>query len=266
MKEKGKKGSSVRALDKALQIIDHLSHLTDEIDLATLARQTKIPKSTLLRLLNTLKSHNLIQQNHKSQKYQLGWALIYLGKVASKYYTLPDIVHPLLEQLARKTGETATLVILVDGYATYVDQVISINIIKGVPPIGSKLGLYCTSAGKVLLSVLSDEELSGFLKTTALEKKTEKTITIPSELMEEIRRVRRQGYAVDDEETEIGGRCVAAPVLDKEGKTVAAISIIGPTSRIRKEDFSRLSVVVREAAAQTSSALGYVDRYLHNKI
>jgi IclR family transcriptional regulator, KDG regulon repressor len=260
MKEKGKQELTVRALDKALQILEHLSHLTEEIDLATLAREVKIPKSTLLRLLNTLKSHNLVQQNHKSQKYQLGWALIYLGKVAGKYYTLPDIVHPLLEQLAQKTGETATLVILADGYATYMDQLISTNIIKGVPPIGSKLGLYCTSAGKVLLSALSDEELSGYVKTTALEKKTEKTITNPSELMDEIRKVRRQGYAIDDEETEIGGRCVAAPVLDKEGKILAAISIIGPTSRIRKEEFSRLSVLVRETAAQASSALGYVDR------
>ena len=257
---KEKKESTVRALDKALQILEHLSHLAEEIDLATLAREIKIPKSTLLRLLNTLKNHNLIQQNHKSQKYQLGWALIYLGKVAGKYYTIPDIVHPFLEQLAQKTGETATLVILAEGYATYVDQVISTNMIRGVPPIGSKLELYCTSAGKVLLSALTDEELSGYLKTTAMEKKTEKTIVSPHDMVEEIRKVRRQGYATDDEETEIGGRCVAAPVMDKEGKIIAAISIIGPTSRTRKEDFGRLSLFVKESAALASSALGYDEK------
>jgi IclR family KDG regulon transcriptional repressor len=257
MKPKEKKESTVRALDKALEILEHLSQLTEEIDLAALARRTLIPKSTLLRLLNTLKSHNLIQQNHKSQKYQLGWALIYLGKVASGYYTLPNIVRPYLEQLAQKTGETANLAVLTDGHATYVDQVISSSIIRGVPHIGSKLRLYCTSAGKVFLSALNGEELAGFLKTTALEKKTEKTITAAAELMGEIRRVRERGYAVDDEETEIGGRCVAAPVLDKSGETVAAITIVGPTTRIRKEDFGRLSALVREAAAQVSSALGY---------
>jgi IclR family transcriptional regulator, KDG regulon repressor len=257
MKKKAKGEPTVRALDKALEILEHLSQLREEVDLATLAKETKIPKSTLLRLLNTLKNHSLVQQNHKSQKYQLGWALIYLGKVAGRSYSLPDIVHPLLDDLARKTGETVSLAVLADGYATYVDQVISSNIIRGVPRIGSKLRLHCTSAGKLFLSALTDEELAGFLKTNTLEKKTKKTITVAGELAAEIRKVRDQGFAVDDEETEIGGRCVAAPVLDKEGNLVAAISIVGPTTRIRLEDYPRLSVLVREVAARASSALGY---------
>jgi DNA-binding IclR family transcriptional regulator len=90
-----------------------------------------------------------------------------------------------------------------------------------------------------------------------LEKKTERTITDPTDLEEEIRRVKRQGYAVDDEETENGGRCVAAPLFEKESRIVAAISVIGPASRIRKEDFGRLSLLVKEAAAKASAALGY---------
>lgn len=257
MKPPDKKASTVRALEKALDILEHLSQVHEEIDLATLARQTRIPKSTLLRLINTLKKHNFIQQNHKSQKYQIGWAFIYFGKIASKYYTLPNIIHPFLEQLAAQTGETASLVVVDGDHGIYVDQVVSSSMIKGIPSIGSKLGLHCTSAGKVLLSAFTDLDLEHFLKTSVLEKKTERTVTDKNDLKEEIKKTRRQGYATDDEETEMGGRCVAAPILNKEGKTVAALSIIGPASRIRKEDFGRLSVFVKETAAQVSTVLGY---------
>ena len=258
MKRKEEKESTVRALDKALTILDHLSHIQEEIDLANLSRQVKIPKSTLLRLLNTLKKHNLIEQNERTQKYQLGWALIYLGKIASRYYTLPNLVHPFLDQLAAKTGETASLVVLDNSHAVYIDQAVSSSMIKGVPSVGSVVELHCTSAGKALLSAFTDEDLSHFVKVTPLDKKTEKTITNGAELIEEIRKARRLGYAIDDEETEVGGRCVAAPLFDQEGKAVAAISIIGPVSRIKKEDFGKLSILVKESAARASAALGYV--------
>ena len=257
MKLKPKKEAFVRALDKALGILEHLSRVPVEIDLATLAKQTGLPKSTLLRLLNTLRSHNFVSQNHYSRRYQLGWALIYLGKAAAQYYNLPAIVHPFLEQVAIETGETASLVVLDKDHAIYIDQVTSDNLIKGIPSVGSKLALHCTSAGKVLLGGFSRKDFQRFLKTSGLEKKTDKTITKSRALSNEIKKVKRQGYAVDDEETEIGGRCVGAPVFDKEGKMVATISVIGPSTRIKKDLFGKLSIHVRKAAAQASAALGY---------
>ena len=257
MKAKERGESTVRALEKALNILEYLSRIPEEMDLAALAKGTRIPKSTLLRLLHTLKKHNFIQQNHRNQKYQIGWAFIYYGKIAANFYTLPNLARPFLEQLAQRSGETASLVVPDGERGIYIDQVTSSSMIKGIPAIGSRLGLHCTSAGKVLLASLSDEAIDRFLKTSVLEKKTEKTIIRRLDLEEEIRRVRRQGYAVDDEETEVGGRCVAAPVLNKDGETLAAISIIGPTSRIRKEDFVRLSLLVKETAGQASAALGY---------
>jgi DNA-binding IclR family transcriptional regulator len=260
MKNQDGKEATVRALDKALTILGTLSKTDEEIDLATLAKQTRIPKSTLLRLINTLKRHNFIQQNYHSQKYQIGWAFVYLGKIASKRYTLPDIIHPFLEELAAGTGETVSLVVLEGDHGVYIDQVVSSSMIKGIPSIGSRLGLYCTAAGKVLLSAFEQAELGDYIRSVLLEKKTEKTITDATDLEEEIRRVKRQGYAVDDEETENGGRCVAAPLFEKESRIVGAMSLIGPASRIRKEDFSRLSLLVKEAAAKASSALGYEGR------
>ena len=247
----------MRALEKALTIIDHLSRIREEIDLATLYRETRIPKPTLLRLLNTLKKHNLIQQNPKTQGYLIGWAFIYFGKIAGDIHTLPSVIHPFLEQLAAKTGETVSLVVRDSDHAVYLDQAVSSSMIKGIPAIGAKLRLHCTAAGKMLLSALSDQEVEALLKDYPLEKKTEKTITRSFDLKEEIKKVRSQGYATDDEETEMGGRCVAAPILGREGETIAAISIIGPTSRIKEEDFGRLATLAKETAVQASAALGY---------
>lgn len=107
------------------------------------------------------------------------------------------------------------------------------------------------------MSAFSDEELHRFLRARVLEKKTEKTITKKSVLKREVKKIALQGYAFDDEETEIGGRCVAAPILDREGKIVAALSIVGPTSRIHEKDLERLAKIVKEIAAQASTALGY---------
>ena len=257
MPPKVKKEAFVRALDKALGILEHFGRIRDEVNLATLAKQTGMPKSTLLRLLNTLKSHNFVNQNHYSRRYQLGWALIYLGKAAAQYYNLPAIVHPFLEQLAVQTGETTSLVVLDKDHAIYIDQVASDNLIRGIPSVGSRLALHCTASGKVLLSGFSHKDFHRFLRTSVFEKKTDRTITKLRALSNEIRKVKRQGYAVDDEETEVGGRCLGAPIFDKEGRIVAAISVIGPANRIKKGLFGKLSIQVRKAAAQASAALGH---------
>jgi len=257
MDKKSAPGSSVKALDKSLRILEIFANTAGEIDLSTLTKHTQIPKSTLLRLLNTLKNHNFVLQDPQSRRFRLGWALIYLGKAAEQSFDLVHVVHPYLEELASQTGETASLVLIDGDHAVYVDQVTSSNIIRGNPPVGTPLHLNCTSSGKVLLSALSEQELESFLKRTKLVKKTDKSIVDPRILREEIRRVRKQGYAVDDEETEIGGRCAGAPIYNKEGKIVASISVVGPSTRVRQSDLVSLAGLVARAAGRASVALGF---------
>jgi DNA-binding IclR family transcriptional regulator len=257
MVSKSTERSSVKSLDKSLLVLEILANTSGEIDLSTLTKQTRIPKSTLLRLLNTLKSHNFVLQNPRSRQFQLGWALIYLGKAAEKSFDLINVVHPLLEDLASRTGETASLVLIDGDHAVYVDQVVSSSIIRGHPPIGTPLHLHCSASGKVLLSAFTSEELASFLGRTTLVKKTEKTITDPVMLQREIKRIQEVGFAFDDEETEIGGRCVAAPVCDREGRIVASISVVGPSTRIARKELVSLAELVRRDADRASSTLGY---------
>jgi IclR family KDG regulon transcriptional repressor len=253
------KQRSVSALDKALNVLERLSLLDADIDLGSLAREVRLPKSTLLRLLTTLKTHNLIHQDERTRRFRLGWALIYLGRAANRAFSLVELAHPFLERLARQIGETANLVLLERNHAVYVDQVVSDSIIRGVPPVAARLGLHCTAAGKVLLSFQPPDRLERILTQIRLKALTAKTITDPARLRKALRRVRRQGYAVDDEESEIGGRCVGAPVRDREGRVIAAVSVVGPSSRFTRATIPGHIRSVLAVTGEISRSLGYRD-------
>jgi IclR family acetate operon transcriptional repressor len=249
-------GNSVQALDKALTILEHLATIDGDVDLASLAGALNLPKTTLLRLLTTLKRRSFVQQDEQSRRFRLGWALVHLGKAATRACDLVAIARPHLETLARQTGETANLVLPDGERVVYIDQVVSRSIIRGVTSVGSRLGLHCTAAGKVLLGFRSQEEIRQTLRGLRLRRMTPKTITDPARLRRELNRIRLQGFAVDDEETELGGCCVAAPVYGREGRVLAALSIIGPTRRVNPDSIPRLSKMVRAAAREISRALG----------
>jgi DNA-binding IclR family transcriptional regulator len=253
------KQRSVSALDKALNVLDRMSRSEADIDLGSLARELRLPKSTLLRLLTTLKRHNLVHQDERTRRFRLGWALIYLGRAANRAFSLVELVHPFLDRLSRQTGETANLVLLERNHAVYVDQVVSESIIRGAPPVAAQLGLHCTAAGKVLLAFQPSDRLEQILAQIRLEELTAKTITDPDHLRQALRRARRQGYAVDDEESEVGGSCVAAPLRDRDGRVIAAISVVGPSSRFTRTTIPLHIRSVLLATAEISRRLGYKD-------
>lgn len=248
-------GARVRALGKALEVLRILAEYETAVDLQTLARRLGLPKSTLSRLLSTLRGRNFVYQDPRTRQFRLGWSLVHLGEAAKRQFNLAQVLRPFLEQLVQETGETASLAVLAGRHAVYIDQVVSHSIIKGVPPVGSALDLHCTAVGKMLLSSLPEETLEQLVREQGLPRRTERTIDNAARLRKELERVREQGYAVDDEEAEPGGRCVAAPVVDGQGSVVAAVSITGPTSRITAERIPEYAEMVRHAALQASTLL-----------
>jgi len=249
--------NSVQALEKALTVLEYLSRIEGDIDLSSLAHALALPKTTLLRLLTTLKRHHFVQQDEQTRRFRLGWSLIHLGQAAGRAFDLAGLARPLLERLAGQSGETANLILLDGEHAMYVDQVASPNIIRGVPAVGAPLGLHCTAAGKVLLGFRPEAESAAILRRLGLPRLTEKTITDAGRLAAELELVRRQGYAVDDEETELGGRCVAAPIRDRRGAVTAAVSIMGPAHRVNPSSIPRLARMVLATAGEISGKLGY---------
>ena len=249
--------SSVRALDKAIKALELIATLDGDIDLSALSKMTEIPKSTMLRLLNTLSSHNLIYQDEKTKRFRLGMQLIALGRAAERSFNLVQHMHHYLVALSEKTEETASLMVLEGTSSIYIDQVVSSRLIRGQPQIGKSIELHCSSGGKVLMSAMDDEKISSMLDDKVLKPRTEKTIIDAEDLKREIGRIRELGYAVDDEEAELGGRCVAVPLWDRNGNTIAAVTVMGPTTRIRQRDFPKLAALVKGVALEASESLGY---------
>jgi len=252
-----KEKASVRALDKAIKALEIIATIDGDIDLSALSKMAEIPKSTMLRLLNTLSSHNLIFQNEKTKRFRLGVQLIALGRAAEQSFNLVQHMHPFLVELSEKTGETASLMVLEGNSSVYIDQVLSARLIRGQPQIGKSIELHCSSGGKVLLSAMDDVKIEAMLAGKVLKPRTEKTITTSEELKRDVNRIRELGYAVDNEEAEIGGRCVAVPLWNRSGNTIAAISVMGPTTRIRQKDFPKLAALVKKTVLQASESLGY---------
>ena len=251
-----RKDSNVKALDKALSILERIGELNAPIDLAGLSKKTRVPKTTLLRLLNSLKNRNFLLQDPKTKEYSLGWALIYLGKKAEERFNLARTLHPFLERLAAETGETASLVLRDMDTAVYVDQVVSSNFIRAVPSIATHLNLYCTASGKLFLSGFSEKELEDYLSSHTLKKLTPNSISESGVLRRECETVRKRGFSIDNEETELGGFCIAAPVLDNGGAIMAAFSITGPAERIRQKGTERLIGMALSVAREASKKLG----------
>ncbi len=253
--QSGGNGQIVRVVDKAFTVLHTLSLAEHDIDLAALSEQSGLPKSTLVRLLHTMKLHNVVQQDGKTRRYRLGWGLIHLGKAAERQFDLERLVLPYLEQLTKETGETASFAVLEGTRAVYLAQILTDSIIRGVPPIGAELELHCTAVGKVLLTSFDDEEVEQLIREHGLPPATDHTIVNSQQLRAEVARVAKQGYALDNEEAERGGRCIAAPILNENGKVIAAASITGPTSRILLERVEEYAEVVKRIGIRVGEAL-----------
>ena len=248
-------GTTVGAVDRAMSILEVMSQYERDVDLATLAKRVKLPKSTLVRLLQTMRRHSVVQQDPRTRRYRLGTTLMHLGKAAERQFDLERIVRPFLAELTKSTGETASFAVLEGNRAVYLVQVLSESIIRGVPPIGAKLGLHCTAVGKVLLTSFSEEDIDAFVSEHGLPRHTEKTIVNVESLRKEVERVRRRGYALDNEEAEQGGRCIAAAVCDDRNQAVAAVSITGPITRMQMDQIENLGAIVKRIAEKVTAVV-----------
>ncbi len=212
-----------------------------------------LSKTTGHRLLAALESEGLVGRDTRG-RYRLGSTVIALGARAVRSHDLRAVVQPTLEELARETGETATLEVLSEGEMLIVAEVAGRHLVTAAPEIGTRWPVYATSTGKALLAVLPRSE-RGLLLEASLARFTEATITDPAELERDLERVRDRGYATVIGELEVGAAAVAVVLRDPAGDAVAAISIGGPASRLTRRRLAALGKTLRRAAARLSSRL-----------
>ncbi len=247
----------VQSIDRALSILELISDYNEGLGITEISEKTDLHKSTVHRLLGTLIYKGFVMQDKVTNKYRISLKLYELGAKriedldilkASKLYT---------KKLMEEVNEVVHLVIRDKNDIIYIDKVEADNTIRMASTIGRRSPLYCTSVGKAILAYLDEEEVEEIWNNSNVQKLTSNTITDFQLFKEELEKVKKQGYAEDDEENEIGVRCVGAPVFNFHGEVEGAISISGPTIRVTKDKMEKSAKAVKKYAELISKELGY---------
>ncbi|MCG0239985.1 MAG: IclR family transcriptional regulator [Firmicutes bacterium] len=246
----------LQSVDSALRLLETFSRAEPELTLAELSRRLGLGKSTVFRLLSTLEARGFVERNPETGRFRLGLKALYIGGLVIHRINLITGSQLALERLVRESGETAHLVVYERGEAVFVNKVESSRTVTMGSHIGARMPAYCTATGKVLLAHLPEGELERYLAETPLRRLTLHTITDPDRLREHLRQVREQGYAVDQQESEEGLMCVAAPIRGPQGNVVAAVSVSGPAVRLARQ-LPKMRELVQAAAAEISQNLGW---------
>jgi DNA-binding IclR family transcriptional regulator len=245
-----------QAVTRALALLKSFSDQEPELSLTELASRAQLNKTTAYRLLSALEKESMIVRDGRSETYRLGPEVIALGGRALRANDLRSVSHPCLEELAERTGETATLEILTGNQVLILDEVTSSYLIGTSHSIGTRWPAHATSTGKILLAFQPEEQLQKVI-TAPLEKLTKNTLNDVALLKRAFNRIRDQGYAIAVEEIEVGYIAVGAPIRDHDGKVIAAISVGGPSTRMTEQKLPALIDQVVETAASISNSLGY---------
>jgi DNA-binding IclR family transcriptional regulator len=248
--------STSTTVAKAIHIVEILASKADVgISLADLSSLINMPKSSTHRYLGTLQELGLAERKD-SDRYCLGAKVI---EIAGAFLAKSDLRNEsqwVMNELAKKTGETIHLAVPSAREVVYIAKIESPHALGMSSHIGSRLPMYCTSLGKAILAFSNPDLLEAVL-SDELKARTTHTKTSPTALHAELVNIRSQGFALDDEENEPGIRCVGAPVLDYSGKAIAAISISGPCERITLERAMELGPLVWESTRRISKRWGY---------
>jgi IclR family KDG regulon transcriptional repressor len=248
---------TVQSITRALRVLDTLADSQGEIGIVGLSRRLALHSSTVHRLLATLASHGYVRQNPDTGRYTLGSKAIRLAEAYLGQLDLRRVARPFLERLTQDTGETANLVIQEGRAALYLDKVESPRSLRIFSHIGRRAPLHCTAVGKVLLANAPPAQVDRLLGEGPLERLTKRTITSIAQLRRELAAVRTQGYALDREECEEGGYCIAAPVQSATGETVAAVGVSSPSVRMPARRVQQLVPAVVRAGREISERLGF---------
>lgn len=242
-------------------VIETIYQAQRSLSIKELAAELGMHKSTLHHLVSTLTEFGFLAQDPDTRKYNIGLHLVEIGQAYLQQLDLRSIAHPFLERLAMEAGETAHLLILDHNDVVYIDKVENLSqptALRCSSYIGRRAGAYATAAGKALLAHLPEADIRNYLAHQELSAKTPYTITDPAQLLEELQRIKKYGFALDRQENEVGLQCVAAPIFSREAKCIAALSVSGPVSRMIPERIKEtLLPLVKQTAKQISAALGY---------
>ena len=254
MSSKGEKYYFVASLAKGLRILELLAE-SGEMSASRMAAHLNTSRAAGHRFLTTLRDLGYVEKTEEG-RFRLSFKVVELGMRKLEGFEIRHTVHPFMQQIALAFGETVNLGHWDGNAVVHLDKINSTEILRLDVGMGTAAHAYCTGLGKAILAFLSESELRTYLASITLTPMSPKTIVSADRLKTEIARIRRCGYAVDNEELSLGLRCVAAPVFDYTGKPAYALSVSGPTQRMTEEKIDAIQSKLVPLCRQISRHIG----------
>ena len=245
--------SGIQVIERMMKLLDVLSYHPDPVSLKQLALETGLHPSTAHRILAAMSSSGFAERADAGT-YRLGIRLLELGNVVKSRISIGQAAMPLMQRLHRQIGESVNLGVRQGDEIVYVERTSSgRSSVRVVHLVGARAPLHVTAVGKLYLAEEGPQKLREYARRTGLPGYTPTSLTTPAALEREVDRVRRHGIAFDNEEIELGLRCIAAPVRDDTGELVAGLSVSAPAERHSPE----WAALVKETADAISLAIGH---------
>jgi DNA-binding IclR family transcriptional regulator len=249
------KTRSVPVLNRALTILEVIAAAPSGMALPEIARKLHMPKSSAHCILLTLMRQGYLSRSQRSRRYVFSSKLLRLANQALQGLRVREVGIPILRQLTMSTGLSVHMAILEWPEAVLIAKVDP----PGAAPLstwmGRRMELHCTGVGKALMAFLPEDDLRNLLNGRVFSRHNENTITSNRRLLKEAESIRSNGFALDDEEDEVGYRCIGVPILDEHGAVVAAISVAGSVTQVTNDNTKRLVDVLQRAAETITTAL-----------
>jgi DNA-binding IclR family transcriptional regulator len=241
------------SVDNALNVLN-LFFVHEELTATQIAKILGTNRSSVFRFLVTLENRGYLSKD-KHSRYRLGIKMFTLGQLAKSRMELNRLVHPYLEKISESTVETSHLVILEGNEAVFTDRVTGTATLRLDTPPGSSYRAHISGGGKAILAYSDDDRIDQYCNDADFRRNTDRTICSAEELKNELQNIRKNGYAIDEEEAEVGLTCIAVPILDEQSKAIGAISVSGPTTRILAEKDHTIALLKDTVAALTENLI-----------
>jgi len=255
-------GVKIQSVVRAAEILQCFRGNNKELGISEIADRMCLSKSTTFGLVNTLKSIGYLEQNQENKKYRLGIKLFELGNLVQNRMDLRNEARSICQTLANEYDNSINLAIYDEGEIVYIDRidVMSYDVATShvaTSRVGKRSPMHCTATGKSILAFVEESYLEKYIFSKPLIKLTNNTITTCEKLIEELQFIRSKGYAIDNEEIEIGIRCVGTPIFNEKGYPVAAISLSAPYRKMSDKEIEKVAQDIKSCALKISERLGY---------
>lgn len=261
--DKDKKNENIKVLEKAIIIFDWLKKSNRPLGVNEIAKHCSVNITTSFRILKTFKNMGWLYQD-KNNKYIVGHKALFLANAYNSYLALKEISYYTMARLSAMASQAMNLMVRENEKCFILQQTRTDKIVDYVPPIGTIIPIYASAGGKILLAEAPEYVRDQILDKTELKPLTKHTITRRTALLEELEKIKRMGYAVDAHESQEGGFCVAVPVHNEEGKTIAALSFSGYIGKMSENEIKHYYQMLKQGSKEITGNLYKYNDMIHD--